>query len=65
MIHFLAAMLALAAPAPAVVPGPPAAESVAITRIAAVGKLWGEVRYLHPYLAYRDIDWDAALLRAL
>lgn len=36
-----------------------------IERIARVGRLWGEVRYLHPYLAYRDIDWDAALLAAL
>ncbi len=36
-----------------------------IERIAQVGRLWGFVRYLHPYLAYRDVDWDAALVRAL
>jgi C-terminal processing protease CtpA/Prc len=28
-------------------------------------KVWGTVRYLHPYLAYKDIDWDAALVEAL
>jgi hypothetical protein len=27
--------------------------------------VWGTVRYLHPYLAYKDIDWDAALLETL
>ncbi len=34
-------------------------------RLAEVGKLWGTVRYLHPYLAYKDIDWDAALVAAI
>ncbi len=37
-----------------------------IERITQVAKLWGKVRYLHPYLAYReDLDWDAALVAAL
>lgn len=36
-----------------------------IARLSAVGKLWAFVRYLHPYLAYRDIDWDAALVGAI
>lgn len=36
-----------------------------IERIAQTGRLWGFVRYLHPYLAYRDIDWDKALVTAL
>ncbi len=47
---------------------PPAPHSPppSIDRLAHVAKLWGEVRYLHPYLAYReDLDWDAALLAAL
>jgi hypothetical protein len=34
-------------------------------RIARLCKVWGTVRYLHPYLAYKDIDWDAALIKAL
>jgi C-terminal processing protease CtpA/Prc len=36
-----------------------------IDRLTHVGKLWGMVRYLHPYLAYKDIDWDAALVAAI
>src|SRR5690349_3023490 len=34
-------------------------------RLAAVGRLWSTVRYAHPYLTYKDIDWDAALVAAL
>ena len=34
-------------------------------RLAAVGRLWGEIKYFHPYLAYKDIDWDGALVRAV
>ena len=40
-----------------------AAEST--DRLARVGKLWGMVRYLHPWVAYKDVDWDAALVAAL
>lgn len=36
-----------------------------IERLARVGRLWGAVRYLHPYLAYKDVDWDAALVAAI
>jgi hypothetical protein len=36
-----------------------------VERLVYVGQLWGTVRYLHPYLAYKDIDWDAALIQAL
>jgi C-terminal processing protease CtpA/Prc len=34
-------------------------------RLVNLCKVWGTVRYLHPYLAYKDIDWDAALISAL
>ncbi|HEU4389805.1 MAG TPA: hypothetical protein VFV34_18510, partial [Blastocatellia bacterium] len=34
-------------------------------RLAAVGRLWGLIKYFHPYLAYKDIDWDGALVRSL
>jgi hypothetical protein len=37
-----------------------------IERLVSLGKLWGAVKYFHPYLAYRDdIDWDAALVSAI
>jgi len=44
---------------------PPASPSPALDRLAQVGRLWGTVRYLHPYLLDRDIDWDAALVAAM
>jgi C-terminal processing protease CtpA/Prc len=36
-----------------------------IERLARLGRLWGTVRYLHPYVAYKDLDWDAALVAAI
>ena len=37
-----------------------------VERLVALCKLWGAVKYFHPYLAYRnDIDWDAALVTAI
>jgi C-terminal processing protease CtpA/Prc len=41
-------------------------EDSRIERLVSLCKLWGAVKYFHPYLAYRDdIDWDAALVSAL
>lgn len=39
--------------------------SAKVDRLARVGKLWGTVRYLHPWVAYKDVDWDAALVAAI
>jgi hypothetical protein len=36
-----------------------------VDRLAELGKLWVNIRYFHPYLAYRDIDWDAAFANAV
>jgi C-terminal processing protease CtpA/Prc len=44
---------------------PAASQPSDVDRLTHVAKLWGTVRFLHPYLAYREIDWDAALVRAL
>jgi C-terminal processing protease CtpA/Prc len=41
------------------------ADSVRIGRLAALGRAWGAVKFLHPYLAYRDVDWDRALVEAI
>src|SRR6266849_6595729 len=43
----------------------PTGESLQIQRLIHLCKLWGTVRYLHPYLFYKDIDWDAALVAAI
>jgi C-terminal processing protease CtpA/Prc len=36
-----------------------------VQRLSALCKVWGAIRHQHPYLAYKDVDWDAALVRAL
>lgn len=36
-----------------------------IERLAGLAKLWGTIKYFHPYLAYKDIDWDAALVATI
>src|SRR5688572_40658 len=41
---------------------PSAAEDARIARLIGLAKVWGTVKYFHPYLAYRDIDWDKALI---
>jgi C-terminal processing protease CtpA/Prc len=62
-VPFLAALLlGLALVPPAAAETAPAPH---IERVAQAGQLWGFVRYLHPYLAYREIDWDKALVDAL
>lgn len=34
-------------------------------RVARGVRLWGSVRWQHPWLLTREVDWDAALVRAL
>lgn len=43
----------------------PTLDATRTERLVRLGKVWGTVRYLHPYLGYKDIDWDAALVEAL
>ncbi len=44
----------------------PPSESKWVERLVGLCKLWGAIKYFHPYLAYReDIDWDAALIDAI
>lgn len=41
-------------------------ETIRVKRLAALCRLWGTVKYFHPYLAYRsDLGWDAALVAAI
>jgi hypothetical protein len=41
------------------------AEEARVRRLAGLGKLWGTVKFFHPYLSYREIDWDKALVEAI
>jgi len=40
-------------------------DDIQVKRLAGLCKLWGTVKYFHPYLAYRPIDWDLALVKAI
>ena len=40
-------------------------DSLQVERLAALGKLWGKVKYFHPYLTYKEINWDSALVKAI
>lgn len=44
---------------------PSSPEAQRIERLTSVGKLWGQVKVLHPRLANGTVDWDQALLSAL
>jgi C-terminal processing protease CtpA/Prc len=46
-------------------PSKSSAEDARIARLAGLARVWGTVKYFHPYLAYRDIDWDKALIDAI
>ncbi len=62
----LACLLVLLVLSPALAQAPPApSQPAGIERLTHLAKLWGTVRYLHPYLAYKEIDWDAALVQAV
>jgi C-terminal processing protease CtpA/Prc len=41
------------------------AEDMRIARLVGLAKVWGAVKYFHPFLAYRDIDWDKALVETI
>src|SRR5689334_1672797 len=36
-----------------------------VERLAQVAKVWGTIRWVHPYVFERDVDWDAALVAAI
>ena len=43
----------------------PAVSGAALDRLTNAARLWGDVRYLHPYVVSRDIDWDRAFIDAV
>ena len=49
----------------AAAPARPAAEEARVARLVGLAKVWGTVKYFHPSLAYREIDWDKALVEAI
>ncbi|HEY9402441.1 MAG TPA: S41 family peptidase [Pyrinomonadaceae bacterium] len=41
------------------------ADEARVARLVGLAKVWGAVKYFHPFLAYRDIDWDKALVETI
>src|SRR5712691_13168054 len=63
---FCCLIVSLIAVIPAAAQAPNAdADKIRTERLAALGRLWGVINYFHPYLAYKEIDWDAALIAAI
>ena len=46
-------------------PASTSTEDARVARLAGLAKVWGAVKYFHPYLAQREIDWDKALVETL
>ncbi len=64
--RLVAALLACSVAAPSATRAQtPAPDSVRIARLAALGRLWGAIKYFHPALFSRPIDWDSALVAAI
>lgn len=42
-----------------------AKKDVRVERIVGLAKVWGAVKFFHPFLAYREIDWDKALVETI
>jgi C-terminal processing protease CtpA/Prc len=40
-------------------------DAARVERLADLCKLWGAIKFFHPYLANKDIDWDAALIKTI
>jgi C-terminal processing protease CtpA/Prc len=36
-----------------------------VDRVVGLARVWAKVKFFHPYLAYKDIDWDGAFVAAL
>lgn len=41
---------------------PSTQEDVRVARLVGLARVWGTVKYFHPFLAYREVDWDKALV---
>ena len=42
----------------------PTKNDIRVERLAGLAKVWGTVKFFHPFLAYREIDWDKALVES-
>ena len=40
-------------------------DNIRTQRLVGLAKVWNTVKYFHPYLAEKDIDWDKALVESI
>lgn len=40
-------------------------EKIRIERLSGLARVWGTVKFFHPYPAYQEIDWDKALVETI
>lgn len=40
-------------------------DSLRTEKLHGLGTAWAKIKYFHPYLAYRPINWDSALVQAI
>ena len=64
-ILLVLSMLCQSAGAQSQTPSAASPEDTRIARLAGLAKVWGTVKYFHPYLVYREVDWDKALIEAI
>ncbi|HEU5022348.1 MAG TPA: hypothetical protein VFT60_10665, partial [Bryobacteraceae bacterium] len=43
----------------------PAREASRVERLASLIRLWGTIRFFHPWIVSRPIDWDSAFIAAV
>lgn len=60
-----AVLLALCCNAAARQAAPAPADEARVARLVGLARVWGAVKYFHPFLAYREVDWDRALVEAI
>jgi C-terminal processing protease CtpA/Prc len=50
---------------PAATPAQATPEEARVARLSGLAKVWAAAKYFHPALAYREVDWDRALVEAI
>src|SRR5918998_2095004 len=65
MALLLAFCLTTQAQRPSQTPVRQSTDDARIARLVGLAKVWGTVKYFHPFLAYRNIDWDKALVETI
>ena len=65
LAFFLSFLILVSAFCPTLQAQPAANDDTRIARLTGLAKVWGTVKYFHPFLAYRDIDWDKVLVETI